>query len=511
MSTTIPSRPWWRHPAFWVAVFALVTTFAFLGLRGIWDPDEGRYTNVALNMVDSGDWLIPRRSYEVEHWTKPPLTYWAIAASISALGSSALAARLPSAFAHLLCVLLVGRMARRLAPGNGVRASLVYAAMLFPFGAAQMITTDYLLASMEALALWGYVEARFGSARPRAWLVVMWVGFALAFLTKGPPGLLPLLPVVLFELLTRDRERPTLFQPLGLLAFVAIAAPWYIAVTQKTPGLMGYFLGSEVVGRIATDEFKRHGEWYGWIAIYAPTLLIGTLPWSRTLWRWIRGLPARVRAWRGDRALRIAQSPWLLVALWVLVPLAVFCISRSRLPLYILPLWVPIALAITLQSAHDGRALPRWPAMMAWAAVMLALEVAAAHYPTHKDAREWARAIRDRTNEPIEEVLFVEDMARYGVHLHTGPHVQIEKLSIERVTNDARFNPEYDESLDGELAEHEPEQLWICKQEDSAKVFAHVRAAGYEPVVLGTPYQGRVFFRTVAAMRPPAAATPPAR
>jgi 4-amino-4-deoxy-L-arabinose transferase-like glycosyltransferase len=50
------SRPWWRHPALWVALFALATTFAFLGLRGIWDPDEGRYTNVALNMIDSGDW-----------------------------------------------------------------------------------------------------------------------------------------------------------------------------------------------------------------------------------------------------------------------------------------------------------------------------------------------------------------------------------------------------------------------------------------------------------------------
>ena len=34
------------------------------------------------------------------------------------------------------------------------------------------------------------------------WLAVMWAGFALAFLTKGPPGLLPLLAVVAFDLLT---------------------------------------------------------------------------------------------------------------------------------------------------------------------------------------------------------------------------------------------------------------------------------------------------------------------
>jgi hypothetical protein len=261
---------------------------------------------------------------------------------------------------------------------------------------------------------------------------------------------------------------------------------------------MRYFLGSEVVGRIATDEFRRHGEWYGWFAIYAPTLLIGTLPWTRTLWRWVRGVPAQVRAWRGDRALRVAQAPWLLVALWLLVPLAVFCISRSRLPLYILPLWAPIALAITLQATRDGRAMPRWPAMVAWGAVMLAREVAAAHYPTHKDAREWARAIRARTHGPIEEVLFVEDMARYGVHLHSGPHVQVEKLSLQPVDNDARFNPEYDGSMVGELREHEDAQLWVVKQENWPTVLAIARSQGYEPVAQGTPYQGRIFFRTVA-------------
>ena len=42
---------------------ALALAFAFLGTRGLWDPDEGRYTNVALNMLDSGDWLNPKRNY----------------------------------------------------------------------------------------------------------------------------------------------------------------------------------------------------------------------------------------------------------------------------------------------------------------------------------------------------------------------------------------------------------------------------------------------------------------
>ena len=86
-----------RFDAYWIAVVAIVLAFGFLGTRGIWDPDEGRYTNVALNMLDSGDWLNPHRSDEVGHWTKPPLIYWTIAASVAMFGHNAWAARLSSA------------------------------------------------------------------------------------------------------------------------------------------------------------------------------------------------------------------------------------------------------------------------------------------------------------------------------------------------------------------------------------------------------------------------------
>ena len=68
-----------RSPGAWLALLALVLALLLPGLRGIWDPDEGRYTNVALHMLASGDWLTPHRSEEVAHWTKPPLVYWAIA------------------------------------------------------------------------------------------------------------------------------------------------------------------------------------------------------------------------------------------------------------------------------------------------------------------------------------------------------------------------------------------------------------------------------------------------
>jgi 4-amino-4-deoxy-L-arabinose transferase-like glycosyltransferase len=497
------------RPVAGIALLALVLALAFLGSRGIWDPDEGRYTNVALNMLDSGDWLNPRRSHEVGHWTKPPLTYWAIAASVAAFGETPFAARLPAALSYLLCVLLAWRVARRLVPGAQAHAAAMYATMLLPFGAAQLITTDYLLAAWSTLAMAAFVEARFGEGRrPAAWIALMWLALGLAFLTKGPPGLLPLLPIVAFDLAMPQRRRHRLLDWGGLLLFVLVALPWYVAVIRGNPGLLQYFLGDEVVGRIASNKFNRHGEWYGWLAIYAPTLLIGTLPWTAALLRWARALPARARTWWRDADARSADRAELLLALWLLLPLLVFCLSRSRLPLYVLPLFSPLALLAALQYAREGRALPRWPWFAAWAALLLALKLASAAWPTHKDAGAWAREIHARTQGRIGEVIFVEDMARYGLHLHLGRGVQIEKIALDPEPQ-ARFNPDWDESVASELAEHEPDTLWITKQAEWPRVRARIEALGYAVTPLGAPYQRRVLFRIAPVTPPPARPAPP--
>jgi hypothetical protein len=183
----------------------------------------------------------------------------------------------------------------------------------------------------------------------------------------------------------------------------------------------------------------------------------------------------------------------LLLALWLLLPLVVFCISRSRLPLYILPLFVPLAVLAARQRLAEGKALPRWRWLLSWAACLLVLKFAAAQWPTHKDARAWTQAIRARTPGAISQVDFVDDMARYGLHLHLGAPVN--KLSLH-VLPQPRFNPEYDGNVVDQLGAHfDPDALWITKQDNFALVDARLRALGYAARAPGTPYQGRVLFR----------------
>ena len=89
-----------RVPLWLVALLCLMA-FSFQGTRGLWEPDEGRYSSGGMQMEQSGDWLIPTVDGETPHLTKPPLTYWALAASFTLLGRNEWAARLPGALAYI--------------------------------------------------------------------------------------------------------------------------------------------------------------------------------------------------------------------------------------------------------------------------------------------------------------------------------------------------------------------------------------------------------------------------
>jgi 4-amino-4-deoxy-L-arabinose transferase-like glycosyltransferase len=488
------TRAWWREPRRWLVLAALLLAFCFLGNRGLYDPDEGRYTNVALTMLDNGDWVDPQRNADTGHWTKPPLTYWAIAASASVLGEDAFAVRLPMALSFLACIGLCAASARRLAPGRENLAALAYMTMLMPFGASQLVTTDFLLAAFQALAMFAFVRARFDESGPGHWPWLMSAAFALAFLTKGPPALLPLLAVLACAWLApspRPMSRLQLFG--GVLLFLAIALPWFVVVAMSHQGLLAYFLGSEVVARVATNDFARHGEWYGWAEVYIPTLLLGSLPWTLRVVAWARGLPAAFARWR-DRAARQAEAEALLLASWVLLPLAVFCIARSRLPLYLLPLFVPLALVVARQSGSGEKGWLDWRVLALWFCALLGLRIAAANYPSDQDASAWAKQIVAVAPAQVREVVFVEDMPRYGLHLYLD--AEVETLSLDELADQPRFNPEYDESLATEIAESadNPGVVYVTKKKRWDVVRQHVSRLGFRAVPRGEPFHGRILF-----------------
>jgi 4-amino-4-deoxy-L-arabinose transferase-like glycosyltransferase len=471
----------------WLVVLLVVVGFAFQGTRGIWEPDEGRYSSAAVNMHESGDWLVPTLDGEHPHLTKPPLTYWAIAASIAAFGHNEWAVRLPSALAYLGTGLLVFGFGRRLCPDRPWLPAVIWATSLGPVAASNIVSTDPILALFETAAMFAFVEAwsRDAAAGARTWYRVMWLGWGLAFMTKGPPGLLPLLGMVLF-LAFQDRTRlRQLFVPEGVLLFAVVAFTWFGLIIAQQPDRLQYFLGYEVYDRVFTAEHDRNSEWYGGFEVYVPTLLFGTMPWS-VLAVVAAGGPAA--AWRRARErLGVRRRDDLLLAWWLLLPLAVFFLARSRLHLYVLPLFVPLSVVM-------ARSLARWPkatdrrlaAVVATAALALVgLKALLGYWPHDRDARAFAAQLEQLVDpHSIEEVVFVGMRPFYGLNIYIDR--RIEGIDLDRtVFPYAKYVAR--EDVCEELAERE-RAVYGAGPTEVVEFLAEARRCGGKPEYVGKVY-----------------------
>lgn len=466
-----------------LAIIALlVFSLAFQGSRGLWEHDEGRYTSIALHMLQTGDYIVPSLNDGIPHFTKPPLTYWAIAGGISLLGWNEWGARLANALAFAATIMVVFALARRITPGRAWLSSIIYASFLFPFGAANAVTTDTLLALWEALAVLGFVEWRQCRERPckNLFLILMWSGFGLAFLTKGTPGLLPLLAIIVFVALADGwKGILRIFSLTGIALFAVIGFGWYVFVTMNHKGLLAYFIRYEFINRIATGIHHRNPEWFKPFVIYLPVLILGTLPWSLPLLRAARSVPETLfsRPWWRNK-LENDQWPVFLI-LWVLLPLAVFFASSSRLPLYILPLFVPLALTVGRMTHFtlERKAIPCL--LAAWIVMLPFLKLAGSFYPYGMDSREMARTIQTMVHPLPHEIIFVDDEPFWGLKLYLGCEVEQvwTKVGNSRGAYQGELLPE-------ELLKKEPGRCLIVDKRKVDPVLAVCRQLNFDDQLL---------------------------
>ncbi len=338
-------------------VLAFIAVTAFQGTRGLCKTTEGRYAECAREMTRAGTWLEPVLNGQ-PHWTKPPLTYIAMIAPFKVFGPTTWAARLYLIPCYLITIIGVWWLALRLWKSRECArmSALIYATSAFPMIGSHVISTDCMLTAALALTQASFWEAMRKQSR---WSVhLIWFFLGIAFMVKGPPALLvvPAMVAVWARLPRETRRQVPLFSLSALMLFFVVGFGWYILEAIKHPGLANYWLHDEVVARSFTKEAHRNPQFYKNFVLYLPPLLLGTLPWSAWLiyrWRAVRDLillsGAKKRNWKklSDEAF------WLLWA--VIFPALVFAFSRSKLPLYVLPLFVPFAVAAgRMLFAIDG-------------------------------------------------------------------------------------------------------------------------------------------------------------
>jgi len=336
-----PAR--WRILVVAVAVTAL---FFQLGARALNDPDEGRYAEIAREMLVSGDYLTPRFN-GVVHLAKPPVTYWLAAASMKLFGVNEFAARLPAALAALGTLAAMYLLLRN-AVGEAVALCSVLVLLTCTqfFVMARVITTDMLMTCWTCWSVW--FLWRWYAPADRSWRKLVWfyVFLGLNLLTKGPVGVaLTLLAVAGLRWRNNDMLLRQMHWGKGALVVLAIATPWFVALAVRDPSAWEYFLLREVVDRVAGDAHDRREVWW----YFAPVLAGGMLPWTIFL------IPATILLrGAGGRAGHLLR----MLAVWAGGGFVLFTLSQSKLPSYTLPLCPPLAAlvgATLMQIVTDKR------------------------------------------------------------------------------------------------------------------------------------------------------------
>lgn len=473
-----------------VSAFALALLAYVLlanGLRPLWGPDEGRYVTGALEMLRRHDFIGIWLNDDTPHFTKPPMTYWAIAAAISAFGLSEFVVRLPSALALVATTLLLLPAGRLLTPRLPALPALLYATTWLPFIAGHVVTTDSLAALFATLAGVSFLHLQAGVA-PRRAAAALWIGFGLAFLTKGPPTLLALPVFVGWLAWRRDTAAMrTLWLSPGLPLFVLIGLGWYLVAERRFPGLLHYLLGAEVEDRMASGKFARNSAWYDAVLIYVPTVLVGAMPWLPA-WLWLRR--------RRPVAPALAEPVDRLLLLWIALPFAVLLLARSRLPLYVLPLAAPFAMwtARRLEPMAASMARGRQLAVFGAAAlVLVAAKIGLAQFsPADRDGRSDARQIAQLEPRPIDDIVFVDERARWELRFYLG--AQLHQAWARRTP----YEPAYKvaPTLEDLLARHATAGLrvFVVHPKSVLEFERSVRAAGLCPEALG-PAAGNIVYR----------------
>ncbi len=266
-----------------LAVFVSAALFVNLGTIPLFDEDEGAYAEVTREMLASGDLITPRLEGR-PFFHKPPVMYWAQAASVAAFGSSEFAFRLPSVMASLAWAALLFLFVRRYLDQRIAIFSVFFLATAVQLG---LITRAAIPDAMLNLFITMTMFAIYAHGRDpkRVYILTAYIGMALGFLTKGPVAVL--IPVVVsFLFFGWQKDLRTWWRgichPLGWLLFLAIATPWYLALYHR----YGWQFIQEIfmvhnVGRFRSAMESHSGP----IIYYIPVILLGLMPFTTLVFK----------------------------------------------------------------------------------------------------------------------------------------------------------------------------------------------------------------------------------
>ncbi len=342
------------------------------------DRDESRFIQASRQMMETGDFVRIRFQDKARN-KKPAGIHWLQVASVQLFAGgdtrAVWAYRLPSAGAAWLVVLLVFRFGRDL---FSPRAALMGAGIL---GGTLLLGVEAHQAKTDATLLLATVAAQgalarvYCATRPGAPALGRWAGVGLPLLfwfalgvgimIKGPVvPMVAALTLLALGIGGRDARWLLALNPLpGVLVTLAVAVPWFVAISATKSGFLEDSVGKALLPKLLSSV-ESHGAPPGTYLLQLPVMF-----WAGSLFV----VGGAWHAWRHRRenaALRVLV--WWALPAWIM-----FELIPTKLPHYPLPTYPALALAAGawLAALVEGRAAPAgrlWPGVWMLLGVVLA-------------------------------------------------------------------------------------------------------------------------------------------
>ncbi len=305
---------------------------------GFFPPDEPKYVDAALRMIKTGNYIVPFFNCHIR-FDKPILYYLEIVVFFKLffinylinighdpLGIVEYAARLPSIITGSFIILFVYLTSLKMFNNKNMakNSSIALLSFFFYFYLTRAVYPDASLILFELMAIYFFISNKY---------IIAWIFVALAFLTKGPigiviPGFTYLLYIWIVEKKTGLNEFFSLKNMAGFVVFIIISMPWYFIMYQQYGGeFINRFLLYHNIERFTGGASQHpHSFFY-----YIPVVFAALYLWFGYLKQLIQKIDIHDK-----------QNIFLL--LWFAWIVLFFSISHNKLVHYIAPAFIPLAI-----------------------------------------------------------------------------------------------------------------------------------------------------------------------
>ena len=347
----------------------------------ITDPVESNYTQTALEMLESGDYVSPR-IFGHYWYDKPIFFYLELIAAFSMFGVNEFAARFFPGLFGILGLWMTYGFARRIYNAKtGLYSAIILGTCFEYWLLSKTVITDLtLFVFFNAVLVFFYIGY---TSSNKNWYILCYIFSALAVLTKGPIGLLlPGFVVTVFIVLKRDFKEILNMKLWGFLVFAIVAGSWYYAMYQlHGREFIDTFLGIHNVLRATVSEHPQWDVWWYYTMIF----FAGFLPWCFVL-------PAVIIKYVKRRELPSLDQNKLFLLIWAISINGFYQLMATKYTTYTLPGLLPIAILTARYFYDNEKLVKRIAGIMSVVLVILTFTVA---IPVCRDKGYSGKAVAD--------------------------------------------------------------------------------------------------------------------